>query len=79
MQIRLCAALSLRLVGEVGCDQAASACVAAMNGTDPAAKFWATWSSVMVGNRGVALDALADAGLTGGPHRLRAFRSRCRR
>jgi uncharacterized protein (TIGR02270 family) len=67
-------ARALRLVGEVGCDKAAPACTAALNDPDPECRFWAVWSSVVIGSRGAALDALTAAGLTPGPHRHEAFR-----
>jgi uncharacterized protein (TIGR02270 family) len=67
-------ARALRLVGEVGCDAAAPACGRALNDADAECKFWAAWSSVIVGNRGAALDILTNAGFTPGPHRRAAFR-----
>jgi uncharacterized protein (TIGR02270 family) len=67
-------ARALRLVGEVGCAENAPACAAALNDSDPECRFWAAWSSVVIGNRGAALDALTDAGFTPGPHRREAFR-----
>jgi uncharacterized protein (TIGR02270 family) len=69
--VRACA---LRLVGEIGCDQAAPAADAALDDADPECAFWAAWSSVMLGNRGAALDALAAGGLADGSRRREAFR-----
>ena len=67
-------ARALRLVGEVGCDQAVPACVAALSDSNPECKFWAAWSAVISGNRGVALDILTKVGLEAGSLRHRAFR-----
>ena len=67
-------ARALRLVGEVGCDQAVPACGAALSDSNPECKFWAAWSSVLLGNRGVALDILTKVGLEAGSLRHRAFR-----
>jgi uncharacterized protein (TIGR02270 family) len=67
-------ARALRLVGEVGCDAAVPACARALNDADPECKFWAAWSSLAIGNRGAALDTLANAAVTAGPHRRAAFR-----
>jgi uncharacterized protein (TIGR02270 family) len=69
--VRACA---LRSAGEIGCDEAVPACTAAMRDVDPECRFWAAWSSVLLGDRGVALRSLAASSLTDTPHRLRAFR-----
>lgn len=67
-------ARALRLVGEVGCDAAVPRCTAALNDADSECRFWAAWSSVLLGNRGVALDLLTGVGVTPGPHRDTALR-----
>jgi uncharacterized protein (TIGR02270 family) len=67
-------ARALRTVGEIGCDEAVPACAAAMRDTDPECRFWAAWSSVLLGDRGVALKSLTVSSFEGAPHRLRAFR-----
>ncbi|MEP7306569.1 MAG: TIGR02270 family protein [Acidobacteriota bacterium] len=35
---------------------------------------WGTWSSVLLGNRGAAIEVLKQTGMVSGPHRARAFR-----
>jgi uncharacterized protein (TIGR02270 family) len=67
-------ARALRTAGEIGCQEAVPACAAAIRDDDLECRFWATGSSVLLGNRGKALDALTATGLASGPHRLRAFR-----
>jgi uncharacterized protein (TIGR02270 family) len=64
----------MRAAGEIGCGEVAPACDAALRDEDPEVRFWAAWSTVLLGNRGVALDALASCGQAPGPHRARAFR-----
>jgi uncharacterized protein (TIGR02270 family) len=67
-------ARALRLVGEIGCDGAVSVCARALNDADPDCRFWAAWSSVVIGNRSAALQILTDTCFTPGPHRHVAFR-----
>jgi uncharacterized protein (TIGR02270 family) len=67
-------ARALRTAGEIACGQAVPSCLGAIRQGDPESRFWAAWSSVLLGNRDVALEALATAGLNASPHRLRAFR-----
>jgi uncharacterized protein (TIGR02270 family) len=67
-------ARALRTAGEIGCEEAAPACTEAIRDDDPECGLWAAWSSVLLGNRGTALEVVTNAGLTIGPHRLRAFR-----
>jgi len=66
-------ARSVRTAGEIGCGEGAPACERAVLDDDPECAFWAAWSSVILGNRGTALDALMGTGLTTGPHCARAF------
>ncbi len=66
-------ARALRTAGEVGCTGALAACRAALSDKDPDCQFWAAWSSVLLGDRGPALDRLTRAGLAAGPHRARGF------
>lgn len=66
-------ARALRVAGEIGDMQAAVACEAAIAGDDDSCRWWGTWSSVVLGNRGRSLDALAHMALHDGPHRGRAF------
>ena len=66
---------ALRATGELGLVDLAPRCVAALADEDPDCRFWAAWSAVLLGNRGVALDALrAEALDPEGRHRPRAFR-----
>ncbi len=69
----LARARALRAAGEIGCQDAIAACVSAIGDDDPQCGFWSAWSSVLLGNQGIALDALTGTGVTGGPHRARAF------
>ena len=66
-------ASALRVAGEIGCGQARAACVAAVTDADSDCQFWAAWSSVLLGDRGLALNALVRAGLAAGPYRPQAF------
>jgi uncharacterized protein (TIGR02270 family) len=66
-------ARALRLVGEVGSEEAVPVCLAALNDSDPECRFWAAWSAVLLGNRGRALEVVRDVSLTAGPRRARAF------
>jgi uncharacterized protein (TIGR02270 family) len=67
-------ARALRTAGEIGCDKAIPACLAAIQDDDPECAFWAACSSVLLGNRGTAIDLLMNTGLAPGCHRARAFR-----
>jgi uncharacterized protein (TIGR02270 family) len=68
-------ARALRAVGELGLSDLAPRCRAAIDDDDPECRFWATWSTVLLGNRGSALNAVSEVGVTPqAPHRLRAFR-----
>jgi uncharacterized protein (TIGR02270 family) len=66
-------ARSLRAAGELGLVESTSNITAAMKDEHPDCQFWAAWSSVLLGNRGIAVERLTDAGLAEGPHRRRAF------
>jgi uncharacterized protein (TIGR02270 family) len=66
-------ARALRLCGELGCDEAMTPCVLALGDVSPLCRAWAAWSSVVLGNRREALDALQEIGLNPGPLRERAF------
>jgi uncharacterized protein (TIGR02270 family) len=66
---------ALRSVGELGLADLAPRCLAAMGDDDAECRFWATWSAVLLGNRGVALESLGEAAVKADwPHRARAFR-----
>ena len=66
-------AYALRAAGEIGNQDVISLCVAAISDRDPDCQSWAAWSAVLLGNRGVGLEALTSEGLADGPHRIRAF------
>jgi uncharacterized protein (TIGR02270 family) len=67
-------ASALRAVGEMGLCDLVSRCVAAMSDADPDCQAWAAWAAVLLGDRGVALEALTTNGAMDGRHRARAFR-----
>lgn len=60
-------ARGLRASGELGKPDLMSACLAAIADEDPECQLWAAWSTVLLGNRNRALDALAQAAVTAGP------------
>ena len=66
-------ARAMRAAGEVGCLPALGACKSALSDPDADCQFWAAWSGVLLGDRGLALNALARVGLAGELRRLRAF------
>jgi uncharacterized protein (TIGR02270 family) len=66
-------ARALRAAGEVGCSAVLGACKAALADPDPDCRFWAAWSCVLLGDRGLALNALARTGLAAGPRQWCAF------
>jgi uncharacterized protein (TIGR02270 family) len=66
-------ARALRLAGEVGCTEAAPACLAALKDSNPDCRFWAAWSAVLLGNDGDPLEIVTEASLGGGRHRRRAM------
>ena len=70
--VRACA---LRTTGELGRRDVASTCAAGIADQDLECQFWAAWSAILLGNRGVAIDTLTrTALLPGAPNRARAFR-----
>jgi uncharacterized protein (TIGR02270 family) len=66
-------ARALRAVGELGLHELMPACLAALSDDDEECRLWAAWSGVLVGDRGSALAALADAAGMPEPRRPRAF------
>ena len=64
---------AIRAAGELGQQDLLSPCMAALRDDDPECRFWAGWSSVLLGDRGAALDLLATTATTSGPNRARAF------
>jgi uncharacterized protein (TIGR02270 family) len=68
-------ARALRMVGELGLQELASRCVAAIADDDAECQFWAAWSAVLLGREVRALEALCRGALDEhAPHRWRAFR-----
>jgi uncharacterized protein (TIGR02270 family) len=67
-------ARALRTAGEIGYQDAAQVCAASFEDEAGGVRFWSTWSSVMLGNRSTALDALARLATEEGEDRPRAFR-----
>ncbi|MBD0274208.1 MAG: TIGR02270 family protein [Acetobacteraceae bacterium] len=65
-------ARALRLAGELGRVPHLGACLEHLNDAGDAA-FWAAWSAVLLGDRGIALRTLGDAVLAGAPHRWTAL------
>jgi uncharacterized protein (TIGR02270 family) len=61
-----------RIAGTLGRRELVST-IAAADDENPTCRMWAAWSAVLLGNRGAALEALTETGLTPGSHRARAF------
>ena len=68
-------ARGLRTAGQLGRRDLLEACVSRLMDEDPQCAFWAAHSSVLLGNRDVALKALQRMAVQPGPHRLRALQS----
>jgi uncharacterized protein (TIGR02270 family) len=65
---------ALRAAGEIGCAELAPvlrACQSPDGGGGT--RFWASWSAVLLGDRGAALNHLAEVGVVAGAHRDRAL------
>ena len=67
-------ARALRAAGELGRNELVSAVAAMVNGEEPECSEWASWSAVLLGNRGAALGLLANLATVAGPQRARMFR-----
>jgi uncharacterized protein (TIGR02270 family) len=68
-------ARGFRTIGDLGLSDEISTCAAAaQTDEDRNVRFWAACSAVLLGHRGVALDALTTHGLSSGAYRARAFR-----
>ena len=67
-------ARALRAVGELGRSDLGPLCERYLGDADSDAVFSAAYSAVLLGNRGVALEALTRLGLEPGVNRTRAFR-----
>ena len=66
-------ARALRTAGEIGSEEAAAACRAALRDDDPDCRFWAAWSSVLLGDRGAALEVLNRASFEDGRYQSRSL------
>jgi len=67
-------ARALRSCGELGRTDLMPRCLRFLDSSDPETAFWAAWASVLLGNRGAALDALKEIGEVAGPFQARALR-----
>jgi uncharacterized protein (TIGR02270 family) len=67
-------ARALRAAGELGRVELLRTCSASLTLDDAAARFWAAWSAVLLGDRSAALDELSRIGTTPSALRGRAFR-----
>jgi uncharacterized protein (TIGR02270 family) len=67
-------ARAMRTAGEIGCRDALPSCEAALRDDDADVRFWSGWAMVLLGHRGVALEALTSAARGPCPDRTRAFR-----
>lgn len=67
-------ARALRAAGELGRRDLLAVCVNALQDADPVCRFWATWSAVLLGDRGNALKVLESFVLLPNAHRGRALR-----
>jgi uncharacterized protein (TIGR02270 family) len=66
-------ARALRASGELGSHELSLECEKAIADEHPDCRVWAAWSAVMLGNRGVALEALTHVFANPGAHRSRAI------
>jgi len=66
-------ARAIRASGELGQLEQLPACLRALDEESLETRFWATWSAVMLGNRGVALEALTNLSEIPKSLNMRAF------
>jgi uncharacterized protein (TIGR02270 family) len=66
-------ARALRAAGELGQVEQLSACLRALGEESLETRFWAAWSAVLLGNRGVALETLTNLSEIPKPLKGRAF------
>ena len=66
-------ARALRLVGELGKAEHTEACLQQIEHRSAEVRYWATWTAVLLGNRGEALRSMGEIGLGEGPHRWTAL------
>jgi len=62
-----------RTAGEIGKRELVSTAAAAMEHEDPACRFWAAWSAVLLGDKQRGLEVIAGLASVPGPFRPRAF------
>ena len=67
-------ARALGAAGELGRRDLLAACVSALQDKDPACRFWAAWSAVLLGDQHKAISALESFVLLPNPFRSRALR-----
>ena len=67
-------ARALRAAGELGRHDLLAVCMAALSDADAACRFWAAWSSVLLGDRSKAVSVLGSHVLAPNPFRNRALR-----
>jgi uncharacterized protein (TIGR02270 family) len=66
-------ARTLRAAGESGLRELLPACLRIVSAESEECQFWACWSSVLLGNRGVGLERLLAFGRTAGPFQAQAL------
>src|SRR5262245_17792737 len=66
-------ARAYRTVGEAGFVEALDACISGIHETDASCSLWAARSAVLLGDRGIGLEALRSFSAVPGPLRLLAF------
>jgi uncharacterized protein (TIGR02270 family) len=64
----------MRTAGELGQLELLPTCLSGLADKDPECKFWAAWSSLLLGDRGEALDAVRRPGTDVGAYHGRGFR-----
>lgn len=67
-------ARALRTCGDTGLDRALPALNDALHDDDVECRFWAAWSTMLLGSSGRALDMVVRSALAPDPHGKRAFR-----
>jgi uncharacterized protein (TIGR02270 family) len=68
-------ARGLRAAGQLGRHDLLDGCVSQLADEDPACRFWAAHSAVLLGNRDVAVRELRDMAMQSGLYRVRALHS----
>ena len=68
---------ALRAAGVLGQVNLVSSLPSSLADEDEGCRFWSSWSAVLLGDRGRALNTLTDAALSAGRYRRRALRLAC--